>query len=195
VYRFIQVWIIAKTRKQRTVHLLSESLHKTKSFSSLPLTSWVISSGLLGATLDGPANVLPYEKNTCDRKNNISTTEQSNYRKQTILYTMEQSFNPGVHKYVSRKPVLVNRVYCTPQGVPGFSSGVPPRRGVQGCTRYVASHSMFFALAQCANLSQALKSYIGECELPLFSLLFVMLVKWPSRILHRRSQGETWSNF
>jgi len=81
-----------------------------------------------------------------------------------------------VGKHCSR-PVLVNRVYRTPQGVPGFSRGVPPRWGVQGCTTYVASHSIFFALVQCANLSQALKSYIGECELSLFSRLFVMLVK------------------
>jgi len=76
--------------------------------------------------------------------------------------------------------VLVNRVYRTPQGVPEFSRGVPPRWGVQGCTicvfsknSHIASHSMFFALAQCANISQALKSYTGECELSLLSRLFV----------------------
>ena len=34
-------------------------------------------------------------------------------------------------------PVLVNRVYCTPQGVPEFSKGVPPRWGVQGCTSWM----------------------------------------------------------
>ena len=67
-----------------------------------------------------------------------------------------------------------------------------------GCTRcvffknshIVASHSMFFALAQCANLSQAVKSYVGECELSLFPRLFVMLVNLSSRILHRCSQGR-----
>ena len=94
------------------------------------------------------------------------------------------------------RAVLVNRVYRTPQGVPEFSRGVPPM-GCTGCTRcvffknsHIASHSMFFALAQCANLSQALKSYIGECELSLFSRLFVILVNLSSRILHRCSQGR-----
>jgi len=48
---------------------------------------------------------------------------------------------------------------------------------------------MFFALAQCANLSQAVKSYIGECELSPFSRLFVMLVNLASRILHRVARG------
>jgi len=32
---------------------------------------------------------------------------------------------------------------------------------------------MFFALAQRANILQALKSYTGECELSLLSRLFV----------------------
>jgi len=39
--------------------------------------------------------------------------------------------------------------------------------------RTVTSPHIQCSLAQCANLSQALKSYTGECKLSLFSRLFV----------------------
>jgi len=74
--------------------------------------------------------------------------------------------------------VLVNRVYRTPQGVPEFP-GVYHRDGVYRsvpdvCSpRTVTSPHIQCSLAQCANLSQALKSYTGECKLSLFSRLFV----------------------
>jgi len=85
--------------------------------------------------------------------------------------------------------VLVNRVYRTPQDAPEFSRGVPPWWDLQGCTRCVlfknnhtVSHVMFFALAQCVNFSQILKSYLSENVnfLYFFACLFVMLVRWPS---------------
>jgi len=86
-------------------------------------------------------------------------------------------------------PVLVNRVYRTPQDAPEFSRGVPSWWGLQGCTRcvlfknnHIVSHVMFLVLAQCVNFSQILKRYLSESVNFLYFLacFFVMLVRWPS---------------
>jgi len=125
-------------------------------------------------------------------------------KNEKVLSQVEKMWTKPQHSNVS-KAVLVNWVYCTPQGVPEFSRGVSPWWGVQGCTRCVLlknnhiSHIKFLALHQFVYFAQFLKPYLSECEFlncPSFlDSLFVILVRWPSRdhvsFYVQRSRGSS----